>query len=116
MMMDEHEELTIPQEHLVRNVASYAAEQHTTRALGRVWKSLVGLALIILGQSFYVVYNTGAKVQQQDVNTAQISALVAARQSDVAVRTVDENQLASMTATLNQMQMQLNRIENKVDK
>lgn len=103
------DDLTVPQQRTVRNLATMVAEQHISKTLKRVWLSLMALVATIIGQSIYIAYNTGARVQQQEMNTATIANLVTARISD-------ESQLSYMNATLTQMQIQLNHIDSKLEK
>jgi hypothetical protein len=101
-------DFTEPQQQELHRIVSNMTAEQLNKALGRVWKALITLILVIIGQSIYIAFESGGRVNQLSTNTADIQSLVTARQ-------VDEAQLASMNATLAQMQGQLARIEDKVD-
>ena len=114
--MSHEDELTIPQEHLVRNVASIAAEKHVTAALRRVWQGLIGVVFAIIGQSIYIAYETGIHLNRQDNNYQQLQIQASEIQQLSNARSLDESQAAATNATLAQIQIQLNRIEYQSDK
>ena len=72
---EDSDELTIPQERLVRDVASITAQQHVTSALRRVWYGLLGMIVTLVSQSIYIAYQTGIHLDRQDNNLLQIQAL-----------------------------------------
>lgn len=102
------DDLTIPERRVLVETASRVSQRHVSNALTRVWVSLLIMACTLIGEVVYVAFNTGQHLQQLNANTATVLALTNAR-------VVDETQLAAMNATLIQMQIQLNRIEDKVD-
>jgi hypothetical protein len=101
-------DLTEPQQQELHRIVSNMTAEQLNKALGRVWKSLIALIMVIIAQSIYIAFESGGRVQQLATNTGDIQSLISARE-------VDEAQLAAMNATLAQMQGQLARIENKVD-
>lgn len=111
MMDRDEDELTVPQEQLVRDVASIAAEQHVTKALRRVWQGMIGVIVAIICQGLYLAYETGVHLDRQDNNYQQIQLQANEIQQLTNARTIDESTAAATNATLVQMQIQLNRIE-----
>ncbi len=84
------------------------AERHVDKIVRRMWMSVMGLGLIVILQGFYIAYISGTKVQELTGDTAALVILQNAR-------TGDERQLSSISTTLADMQVQLNRIESRVD-
>lgn len=108
---EDSDELTVPQERLVRDVASIAAEQHVTKALKRVWMGMIGIILTVCGWGFWLSFETGVHLNKQDNNYQQLQFQASEIQQLVNSRSLDESQAAATNATLIQMQSQLNRIE-----
>lgn len=113
---DESDELTIPQERLVRDVAAIEAEQQVTRALRRVWYGMLGIIVTVMGWGIFLSFETGVRADRQDNNFMQIQALNGEVEQLANARTIDESQASATNATLAQIQIQLVRIENQVDK
>jgi len=114
--MSHEDELTIPQEHLVRNVASIAAEQQVTRSLRRVWYGMIGIIITVMGWGIYLSFETGIRANRQDNNYLQLQQQAAEIQQLTNTRALDESEAAATNATLAQIQIQLNRIEYQSDK
>jgi len=68
--MSHEDELTIPQEHLVRNVASIAAEQQVTRSLRRVWYGMIGIIITVMGWGIYLSFETGIRANRHRLRVA----------------------------------------------
>jgi uncharacterized protein HemX len=109
-------DLTEPQQRFLRTAASEEAKQQLARALTRVWLALVGLSLTVVGYGFYITFESGGLVRQLNQTSAQAQENAQQNQALMNIIRTDEVTAASTNATLVQLQIQLNRIESKVDK
>ncbi|MHB8406324.1 MAG: hypothetical protein ACYDCJ_12970 [Gammaproteobacteria bacterium] len=99
-------DLTEPQHQELKHLVGTIAERHIAKTVKSMWLSVVGLGLMVVVQGFYIAYLSGTKVQELTNDTAELVVLENAK-------SYDENQLAAISATLIQMNAQLNRIENQ---
>jgi len=102
-------DLTEPQTQELRQLVGNITERHIAKTVRGMWISVLGLGAMVVVQGFYIAYISGTKVQELTSDTAELVVLENAK-------SYDEIQLASISATLTQMNTQLNRIENKVDR
>ncbi len=101
-------DLTEPQHRELQTLVGTIAERHIAKTVKGMWLSVMGLGLMVVVQGFYIAYISGTKVQELTNDTAELQQLENAK-------SYDEIQLAAINATLNDMNAQLTRIENKVD-
>ncbi len=98
-------DLTEPQFQELHTVVTEITDRHIEKIVKRMWLSIVALGVMLVLQGFYISYISGTKVQELSQDTEVVGELQNARM-------LDEEQLAAIRATLVQINVQLNRIEN----
>ena len=99
-------DLRVEQTQAIRRMVVAVSAQHVERLVGRMWKSVIGLAMIVALEGLYISYVSGTKVQELDSTQAAVLQLQAARNAD-------EIELSAVNANLQQIEVQLDRIEKQ---
>ncbi len=97
-------DLSLDQTNAIRQMVVEVSAKHIERLVSRMWKSVIGLALVVAIEGLYISYISGTKVEELDSTQAAVSQLQAARNAD-------EIELSAVNANLQQIETQLDRIE-----